>query len=158
MNCAVRNSQIADRLPFTGDTLVSSKIGKIVRKLAKDAPIPGECSFLFKRYLSSCSAKTGFPCVDCHLCTNRNNAPFDFFVNAPQKGRGDLTIRIHAIYFTAVKDMATNLERKWRNQFVFMQDQVIPADDDAQGGYYYYWLGVGPLLSSRHETKETQAS
>ena len=34
--------QIADRLPFTGDTLVSSKIGKIVRKLAKDAPIPGE--------------------------------------------------------------------------------------------------------------------
>lgn len=63
---------IADRLPFTGDTLVSSKIGKIVRKLAKDAPIP------------------------------------------------------------AVKDMAANLERKWRNQFVFMQDQVIPADDDAQ--------------------------
>jgi protein phosphatase 1 regulatory subunit 10 len=63
---------IADRLPFTGDTLVSSKIGKIVRKLAKDAPIP------------------------------------------------------------AVKDMAANLERKWRNQFVFMQDQVIPVDDDVQ--------------------------
>jgi len=38
---------IADRLPFTGETLVSSKIGKIVRKLAKDAPIPGEYSFLF---------------------------------------------------------------------------------------------------------------
>ncbi|KAI0276152.1 hypothetical protein BGY98DRAFT_935269 [Russula aff. rugulosa BPL654] len=57
---------------FTGDTLVSSKIGKIVRKLAKDAPIQ------------------------------------------------------------AIKDMAANLERKWRNQFVFMQDQVIPADDDAQ--------------------------
>jgi protein phosphatase 1 regulatory subunit 10 len=37
-----RDGQIADRLPFTGDTLVSSKIGKIVRKLAKDAPIPGE--------------------------------------------------------------------------------------------------------------------
>jgi hypothetical protein len=70
-----------------------------------------------------------------------------------------LTIRIHAIYFTAIKDMAANLERKWRNQFVFMQDQVIPADDDAQGGYYYYWFRVGPsnLLSSRHETKETQA-
>ncbi|KAH9991625.1 hypothetical protein BJV74DRAFT_412128 [Russula compacta] len=63
---------IADRLPFTGDTLVSSKIGKIVRKLAKDAPIP------------------------------------------------------------AVKDMAANLERKWRTQFVFMQDQVMPADDDVQ--------------------------
>jgi len=63
---------IADRLPFTGETLVSSKIGKIVRKLAKDAPIP------------------------------------------------------------AVKDMAANLERKWRSQFVFMQDQVIPADDDVQ--------------------------
>jgi len=28
--------------------------------------------------------------------------------------------------------MAANLERKWRNQFVFMQDQVIPVDDDAQ--------------------------
>jgi hypothetical protein len=78
MNCAVGNSQIADRLPFTGDTLVSSKIGKIVRKLAKDAPIPGECTVLFKIYLSLCSAKTGFPRVDCHLCTNRNNAPFDF--------------------------------------------------------------------------------
>ena len=36
------DGQIADRLPFTGETLVSSKIGKIVRKLAKDAPIPGE--------------------------------------------------------------------------------------------------------------------
>jgi hypothetical protein len=48
MNCAVRNSQIADRLPFTGDTLVSSKIGKIVRKLAKDAPIPGEFSLVQK--------------------------------------------------------------------------------------------------------------
>ncbi|KAI0253040.1 hypothetical protein BJV78DRAFT_1153194 [Lactifluus subvellereus] len=63
---------IADRLPFTGETLVSSKIGKIVRKLAKDAPIP------------------------------------------------------------AIKDMAANLERKWRSQFVFMQDQVMPADDDVQ--------------------------
>jgi len=43
----VRNCQIADRLPFTGETLVSSKIGKIVRKLAKDAPIPGEYFVLF---------------------------------------------------------------------------------------------------------------
>jgi hypothetical protein len=90
MNCAVRNAQIADRLPFTGDTLVSSKIGKIVRKLAKDAPIPGECSLLFTIYLSSCSGKTGFPCVDYRLCTNHNNAPFDFFVNAPQKEGGDV--------------------------------------------------------------------
>jgi len=63
---------IADRLPFTGDTLVSSKIGKIVRKLAKDAPIP------------------------------------------------------------AVKDMAANLERKWRSQFVFMQDQVMAVEDEIQ--------------------------
>ena len=38
----------------------------------------------------------------------------------------------------AVKDMAANLERKWRNQFVFMQDQVIPPDDDGQGGSYQY--------------------
>jgi hypothetical protein len=49
MNYAVHNSQVADRLPFTGETLVSSKIGKIVRKLAKDAPIPGEYSLLFRR-------------------------------------------------------------------------------------------------------------
>lgn len=76
-----------------------------------------------------------------------------------KRGRRYLTIRIHAIYFTAIKDMAANLERKWRNQFVFMQDQVIPTDDDAQGGYYHYWFRVGSsdLLSSRHETKETQA-
>ena len=70
-----------------------------------------------------------------------------------------LTVRILAIYFTAIKDMAANLERKWRSQFVFMQDQVIPADDDALGGSYYYWFRVGPssLLLSRHEAKETQA-
>jgi hypothetical protein len=76
-----------------------------------------------------------------------------------KRGRQRLTIRIHAIYFTAIKDMAANLERKWRNQFVFMQDQVIPADDDAQGRCYYYWSRVDPsnLLLSRHETKETQA-
>ena len=42
MTLMARDGQIADRLPFTGETLVSSKIGKIVRKLAKDAPIPGE--------------------------------------------------------------------------------------------------------------------
>ncbi len=68
-------------------------------------------------------------------------------------------MRNHTMYFTAVKDMAANLERKWRSQFVFMQDQVIPADDDAQGGSYHGWFRVGPsnLLSSRHETKETQA-
>ena len=55
--------------------------------------------------------------------------------------------------------MAANLERKWRSQFVFMQDQVIPADDDALGGSYYYWFRVGPsnLLLSRHEAKKTQA-
>jgi hypothetical protein len=51
MNYAVYVSQIADRLPFTGDTLVSSKIGKIVRKLAKDAPISGEYSLLFRAYV-----------------------------------------------------------------------------------------------------------
>ena len=114
----------------------------------------------FKRYLFSCSAKTGFPCVDCHLCTSRNIAPFDyFFCKCPTKKGRCLTIRIHAIYFTAIKDMAANLERKWRNQFVFMQDQVIPADDDVQGGSYRYWFRVRPsnLLLSRHETKETQA-
>lgn len=90
MNCAVRNSQIADRLPFTGETLVSSKIGKIVRKLAKDAPIPGECSLLLKRYLSSCSAK-----LDFHLWT-AVYAPivimhrFDFFCKCSTKGGGDV--------------------------------------------------------------------
>jgi hypothetical protein len=50
--------QVADRLPFTGETLVSSKIGKIVRKLAKDAPIPGEYSLLFVIQRSlSCGTK-----------------------------------------------------------------------------------------------------
>ena len=44
---------------------------------------------------------------------------------------------------TAVKDMAANLERKWRNQFVFMQDQVIHADDDAQGGLYHRQFMMG---------------
>jgi len=39
--------------------------------------------------------------------------------------------------------MAANLERKWRNQFVFMQDQVIPADDDPQGGLYHRQFMTG---------------
>jgi hypothetical protein len=59
-----KNPQIADRLPFTGDTLVSSKIGKIVRKLAKDAPISGECSLLFRKYVP-CGAK---PFLGFYVC------------------------------------------------------------------------------------------
>ncbi|EIM85511.1 uncharacterized protein STEHIDRAFT_140135 [Stereum hirsutum FP-91666 SS1] len=51
-------AKITDRLPFTGETLSASKIGKIVRKIAKEVPIP------------------------------------------------------------AVKDMASDLERKWRERFV----------------------------------------
>ena len=58
--------------------------------------------------------------------------------------------------------MAANLERKWRNQFVFMQDQVIPADDDVPGGSCHYWVQIGPVeftfyTLGRCETKETQA-
>ncbi len=117
---------------------MSSKIGKIVRKLAKDAPIPGEYFFLFKRYLSSCSAETGFPRMGCHLRTSRNNSLRLIFCKFSTKRGRCLTIRNHAIYFTAVKDMAANLERKWRNQFVFMQDQIIPVDDDALGGFYHF--------------------
>ncbi|KAI0318105.1 hypothetical protein OF83DRAFT_1163608 [Amylostereum chailletii] len=49
---------LVDRLPFTAESLVSSKLGRIVRKMAKDSPIP------------------------------------------------------------AVKDMASNLERRWRERFV----------------------------------------
>lgn len=48
--------------------------------------------------------------------------------------------------FTAIKDMAANLERKWRNQFVFMQDQVMPADDDVQGGSCYRLFVIGPFM------------
>jgi hypothetical protein len=68
-----------------------------------------------------------------------------------------------AIYLTAVKDMAANLERKWRSQFVFMQDQVIPADDDLQGRTYCYLLAIDPLNCfaflnlGRRKTKEAQA-
>ncbi|KAI0052614.1 hypothetical protein FA95DRAFT_1239507 [Auriscalpium vulgare] len=58
---------ITDRLPFTPAILVASKLGKIVRKLAKDAPLP------------------------------------------------------------AVKDMASNLERKWRDKYLSQQ-----PDEDAQ--------------------------
>ena len=56
--------------------------------------------------------------------------------------------------------MAANLERKWRNQFVFMQDQVIHADDEPQGGLYHrqFMMGLSnPLwISARRETKEAQ--
>lgn len=62
----VCNCQIADRLPFTGDTLVSSKIGKIVRKLAKDAPIPGEYSLLLLQRSLPCGTKVFLFTVASH--------------------------------------------------------------------------------------------
>ena len=63
----------------------------------------------------------------------------------------------HKIHFPAIKDMAANLERKWRNQFVFMQDQVIPVDDDVQGESCHCRFRVGPsnlLFSSRVDAKQ----
>jgi hypothetical protein len=72
---------------------------------------------------------------------------------------------ILAMYFIAVKDMAANLERKWRNQFVFMQDQVIPIDDDVQGGCYRQRFIMGPsnllfflFFSGRRKAKEAETS
>jgi hypothetical protein len=53
----------------------------------------------------------------------------------------------HTTFSTAVKDMAANLERKWRNQFVFMQDQVMPADDDVQGGFGHHPCVIDPLIN-----------
>lgn len=37
--------QIIDRLPMTVESLKSSKLGKIVVKVGKDIPSPGESSF-----------------------------------------------------------------------------------------------------------------
>ncbi|TFY80734.1 hypothetical protein EWM64_g3273, partial [Hericium alpestre] len=68
---------ITDRLPFNGDTLIASKIGKIVRKIGKEIGIP------------------------------------------------------------AVKDMASNLERKWREKFVAVQtpqEQAMSVDEESQDG------------------------
>jgi hypothetical protein len=49
------------------------------------------------------------------------------------------------IYNIAVKDMAANLERKWRNQFVYMQDQVMAVEDDIQGGFCYQPFVISSL-------------
>ena len=73
-----------------------------------------------------------------------------------KRGMRCLTIRI--IYFTAVKDMAANLERKWRNQFVSMQDQVIPADDDALGGSYHYQSGSAEFTFEQTRNKRNASS
>lgn len=41
--------QIIDRLPLTLETLKASKLGKLVVKLVKDPPSPGELIFPFIR-------------------------------------------------------------------------------------------------------------
>lgn len=63
---------ITDRLPFTYESLAASKVGRIIRKLGKDALIP------------------------------------------------------------AVKDMASNLERKWREKYVPEHERAMNVDEDPQ--------------------------
>ena len=86
----VHNPQIADRLPFTGETLVSSKIGKIVRKLAKDAPIPGECSLCLEDTSRAVPNRFWVLCVRCHLCTNRNASLHLIFCKYSTKKGGEI--------------------------------------------------------------------
>jgi hypothetical protein len=44
--------QLIDRLPMTVESLKTSKLGKIVVKLVKDPPTPGESPFFFVRRVS----------------------------------------------------------------------------------------------------------
>jgi hypothetical protein len=43
----MQSTQLIDRLPMTVESLKTSKLGKIVVKLVKDPPTPGESPFFF---------------------------------------------------------------------------------------------------------------
>jgi len=38
-----------------------------------------------------------------------------------------------SLHLAAVKDMASNLERKWREKYVSSQDQAMNVDEEGQG-------------------------
>lgn len=97
-----------DRLPLTIETLKASKLGKLVVKLSKNPPSPGESRLLI--CARSCALRS-------------NNKPFGAILVVANGVAHYLThdFNIHNSNFSlffctlaAIKDMAFNLERKWR--------------------------------------------
>lgn len=98
-----------DRLPMSLDTLRNTKLGKIVVRLGKEASTSGELirslSHTFEiREKNMCYLEYNLPeghAVRCFACTQRHKVDVSNFLSCYSSN-------------AAIKDMASNLERKWR--------------------------------------------
>lgn len=115
---------------MTIDSLKASKLGKIVVKLVKDPPTPGELiSFLFsdpevvKCACRSCCCRHVF---EVDLC-----APFTYPYRRFETRTVIYVSNSFFVFFlivlrnAAIKDMAFNVERKWR--------QLVSVANDGDG-------------------------
>ena len=102
---------------MTLDTLKASKLGKIVVKLVKEPRSPGEfCFFLYVSLLSVGKIAC------CKLSKMRiSSASFLYTIDAVRhvlqnKHVSNATfLSLSLSQITAIKDMASNVERKWRS-------------------------------------------
>ena len=121
-----RNRQIIDRLPWSLESLRKAKLGKIILKLTKEASIPGKhlnISPCLRDYHPAAAWLSLLSPARC-ICT----FPLSF---AKRQMSLSLTISSPCSYrLAAVKDMASNLERKWRQ----MASASSKDDGSKKGG------------------------
>lgn len=142
--------QIIDRLPLTVETLKASKLGKLVVKLVKDPPSPGELTFPFNRpFPFVCPGQTvsGYTSA---LSERKMRSRFSHqrytYVLRPFCLDSEKSNRIHVSNFlfvflsrsqrnAAIKDMASNIERRWR-QLVSSAEGTsnTPNSNSTEGG------------------------
>lgn len=105
-----RNHQIIDRLPWSLESLRKAKLGKIIVKLTKEASIPGKHLTVF-----SCLRNYDSAAAWSHLLSRLVVSVLSLISFAKRQMSLNLTILFSCSYrLAAVKDMASNLERKWR--------------------------------------------
>ncbi|KAI0637643.1 hypothetical protein C8Q77DRAFT_379282 [Trametes polyzona] len=117
--------QIIDRLPFNIEKLKQSKLGKLIMKLIKDPPTPGELKFSFINHMES-------PWHGCckydpneNETDNSNESTTHDFCRTGVS-HAFVPVVVKYMYLTtvpssisvenkiAIKDMAANIESKWR--------------------------------------------
>lgn len=124
-------AQIIDRLPLTIDTLKTSKLGKIVVKLTKDPPAPGEyflppapVTLLLPMSYQTVPVRIiarPEPCACSLSAVVLYTVPLEF--KRIKENEVNLTpcaclfvssLRLRYKNTSAIKDMAQNVERRWR--------------------------------------------
>ena len=105
-----RKRQIIDRLPWTLESLKKAKLGKIILKLTKEASIPGKHLSVFPRLSNYDSAAAWLTVLSSVCCT----CTFPHIVRKETNEPESNSPFFCSYRLAAVKDMASNLERKWR--------------------------------------------